>query len=116
MEYSVPEVVEEFDSFSVLKWKSFYKFIRKCAHFVEFFILGIFMSMSMWQTNVLHKKSAGFVLCVVVATIDETIQLFVPGRAGLFTDVILDSCGSLAGICVFFWGMKFLLCKRKRHG
>lgn len=112
VEHSAPEVAEKFDSLSVIEWKSFYKFVRKCAHFIEFFILGILMSMSMRQNHVVHKKRIAFVLCAVVAIIDETIQLFVPGRAGLVTDVILDNCGSLAGICVFCVGMKFLCLKK----
>ena len=40
---------------------------------------------------------------------DEFHQLFVPGRSGQITDVILDSCGVLTGVLVmglFFWWLK----------
>ena len=35
---------------------------------------------------------------IMVACIDETIQLFVPGRAGLITDVGIDALGCALGI------------------
>jgi len=35
-----------------------------------------------------------------VGAMDETLQLFVDGRAGQIKDVMIDSCGSLVGIVV----------------
>ena len=35
---------------------------------------------------------------VLVPAFDETIQLFVPGRCGQPTDVLLDCCGALTGV------------------
>ena len=36
--------------------------------------------------------------CLAVACVDETIQLFVPGRAGRLTDVGIDTLGAALGI------------------
>ncbi len=37
---------------------------------------------------------------MLVAAMDETIQLFVSGRSGQITDVLLDSVGALVGIAI----------------
>lgn len=72
--------------------------IRKCAHFTEFGILGglSMLAASQYKHRLNAVCATGF--CVLAACIDETIQLFSGGRAGRFTDVLLDSAGALAGI------------------
>ncbi len=40
---------------------------------------------------------AAFAFSTLYAASDEFHQLFVPGRAGLFTDVAIDSCGAALG-------------------
>ena len=42
-----------------------------------------------------------WVFCILYAASDEFHQLFVPGRAGLVTDVCIDSAGALLGILLF---------------
>lgn len=37
---------------------------------------------------------------VVVAVIDEAIQLFSDGRGALVQDILLDACGTVTGIVV----------------
>ena len=39
--------------------------------------------------------------CVTVASLDETIQLFVSGRSAQISDVLLDSVGALVGMVLF---------------
>lgn len=109
IEHSSSEVSDKFESMSVIEWKYFYRLIRKCAHFTEFFVLGIFMIMTLRQIQVEHKKSIGFALCSLVAVMDETIQLFVSGRSGQWTDVLLDSFGGLTGICVSLICIRFFV-------
>jgi hypothetical protein len=50
------------------------------------------------------SAGAGFILPfligVLYAVSDEIHQTFVPGRAGQLRDVLIDSCGVLAGICI----------------
>jgi len=82
-------------------------FVRKLAHFTEFCILGVLAAalMCIWG----HKTPRAFLYAAMtsltVAFCDETIQLFVPGRAGLLTDVWIDTAGALLGIV-------FVLCAR----
>lgn len=76
--------------------------LRKIAHFTEFFSLGLLL---LWQFRQLRFSGLrGFLLPlgagVAVACIDETIQLFNPGRGPGILDVAIDASGVLTGICL----------------
>lgn len=72
--------------------------IRKTAHFLEYFVLGILFFNCIYarklRSTFLYSMLAG----VLYAELDEIHQYFVPGRAMLLTDVGIDSAGVLAGI------------------
>lgn len=77
--------------------------IRKLAHFTEYAILGItlayfYLSRSKENKYLLLALLQG----VITAVIDESIQLLVPNRAGLITDVLIDTTGVVFGILVFY--------------
>lgn len=74
--------------------------IRKIAHFSIYTLVG-FLLMSLVSTyNLKENRRIIISLCIGVlyATSDEIHQLFIPGRAGQITDVMLDSMGVLLGI------------------
>ena len=76
--------------------------LRKCAHFAEFGALGLLLG---WLFGMLGKKQLpAFALGVAAACIDETIQIFVPGRSPGIRDVCIDSCGAAAGMLLLFLG------------
>ena len=76
--------------------------LRKCAHFAEFGALGLLLG---WLFGMLGKKRLpAFALGVAAACIDETIQVFVPGRSPGIRDVCIDSCGAAAGMLLLFLG------------
>ncbi len=62
-------------------------FLRKAAHFFNFFVLGLLLA----EERRPWYKVMGAVFLVAVS--DETLQRFVPGRASQVTDVLLDSAG-----------------------
>ena len=74
---------------------------RKCAHFAEYFVLGIFSANMFSEMGIKHKVLFSIGLCMLVAAIDETLQRFVPGRAGRITDVLIDSAGACSSISVW---------------
>lgn len=76
--------------------------LRKLAHFTEFACLGGLLTwlFSMLQRPVLWSLLGGF----LAASMDETIQRFVPGRGPGFTDVLIDTAGVLLGIGLVFFG------------
>ncbi len=74
-------------------------FIRKMAHFSEYFLLGLLVTIDF---NVITKSTkyltvmlSCFLTGIFTALIDESIQTFTPGRAGMVMDVWLDFSGFL---------------------
>lgn len=108
LEHASTETINESRLWTESEWKLFHKIIRKCGHFAEFFVLGILMMLNMYQSKFKRKYITGIFLCMLVALTDETIQLFVPGRAGMITDVILDMFGSIVGMYSYILISSFL--------
>ena len=48
------------------------------------------------------------------AATDEMHQLFVPGRSGQVSDVLLDSAGAIAGLALL-GGIRFLVQRRREN-
>ncbi|MDY4921353.1 MAG: VanZ family protein [Phascolarctobacterium sp.] len=76
--------------------------IRKLAHFMEFAILGLLWCKTFADFRVSNHASTGYILlfCLLIAVLDEYIQLFSLGREGKVMDVLLDFSGSL---CAWLW-------------
>lgn len=76
-----------------------YKVRKGLGHFSAFLILGI-VSTFTWLLMFRYKKlligiPVNYVSGFIIACITELIQVYVPGRCGLFDDVILDYNGFL---------------------
>lgn len=73
-------------------------FVRKLAHFTEYALLGclIFLLMRCIPVKSGWRELYGAVLAIVVALLDETIQIF-SGRGPMIQDVWLDFGGAVCG-------------------
>lgn len=76
--------------------------VRKLAHFTEYAVLGALLTVSLAfsseKTSLTRKKfAAAVIIGWLYAASDELHQKFVSGRAGMFTDVLIDGSGALAG-------------------
>ena len=75
--------------------------VRKTAHFTEYAILGIlfyfFYRQILPQKNGLRLFALAILSSFLYACTDEIHQLFVPGRSGQFTDVLVDTFGAFCG-------------------
>jgi len=110
-----PSVYERLETIPKEQVELWHTIVRKCAHFLEFCILGILSSLTVSQTKLSRKKLITMCFCVAVAATDETIQLFVDGRAGRVMDVLIDSIGSMFGIFISFLICEFILtCSKMR--
>lgn len=70
--------------------------LRKIAHASEFCLLGIVLSAIF--TIMKYKTYSALILSgLFVALTDETLQLFVDGRAGLVKDIWIDLGGFITG-------------------
>ncbi len=74
--------------------------VRKLAHFGEYTLLGVLMGALLWlkKRRSFFRWSYALLCALAVAVLDESIQLFSPGRAAQVTDVLLDTAGSLTGL------------------
>ena len=74
--------------------------VRKTAHLLEYTVLGVIASGLLrrgWGSGRLHGRLA-LVVAAIVPVVDETIQLFVPGREGQVRDVCIDLLGIALGL------------------
>ena len=76
--------------------------VRKGAHFSVYLLLGVtsFSAFRSYDLKRYIKALAAFLLCALYAASDEFHQLFVAGRSGQISDILLDSAGSLCGIVI----------------
>lgn len=77
--------------------------IRKAAHFTEYFILAILVFKAV-RNDLSHNKSIIISVLVVFlyACTDEFHQSFVPGRACMFRDVMIDTSGGAVGMIITY--------------
>ena len=73
-------------------------YIRKTAHFVEYFILSLLILRAIRGGR--HATRLAWALAAIgivagYASLDEFHQSFVPGRTPLVTDVLLDTTGGI---------------------
>ncbi len=91
--------------------------VRKAAHFIEYAVWG---SLLRWCYFVYTKRKKFIFLpvlgVVVLPILDESLQKFVSGRAGMLADAFIDLAGGITGFLAA-WGILLLiawLMKRKR--
>ena len=84
--------------------ENIHHYVRKTAHFIEFFALGALFSADAlaWDLKVRAATPLSFAAGAVCAALDELHQTFVPGRAGMWQDVLLDCAGVAAGVAAVF--------------
>ena len=76
--------------------------VRKTAHAMEYAVLGLLTAGAFIdrRTSIRAGILVPWCIATAYAASDEIHQLFVPGRSGQVSDVILDSAGVLAGLLV----------------
>lgn len=72
--------------------------LRKLAHLTEYAWLGIALYGAFLSLRHSHKVKISLTIAFLVASADESIQLFSPGRSAEFRDVLLDTTGAGLGI------------------
>lgn len=93
--------------------------VRKCAHMTEYAILAILLLMQIrlygWLTVQAPRLNLSAWACTfslqallttavvfLYAASDEFHQLFISGRSGQAADVLIDTCGGLLGVLLYF--------------
>ena len=84
--------------------------VRKLAHFTEYTLLGLFISLTAkehYNKKRYHEEHflirifiIPLICGVLYAASDEIHQRFVPGRSCELRDVLIDTCGVLLGVLI----------------
>lgn len=89
--------------------------LRKLAHFGIFGVEGALLGGAL-LTSLDRRAPAcglGMLGCALLGVLNEFHQLFVPGRDGKPTDVLIDAAGGIAG--VLFALLLYMLIRRARR-
>lgn len=96
------------------KWTTYFVVpVRKGAHFLVYLVLGVLLISFCKEFLPIDRKLVllSVFLAFLYACSDEVHQLFVSGRSGQVSDVILDTIGAFVGIM----GYKFIYNKVRRR-
>ena len=108
----------ENDAYEVAMYgKTFNNFLRKCAHAVEFFSLGVLSCICFLPLKGVLRSLSIISLGMAVPLIDETIQLFT-GRSSKVSDIWIDITGYAVGCIltlIVFSVIYFIRKKRLKH-
>jgi len=87
--------------------------LRKGAHLFAFFVLGFCVANAVRQLDGNKRRVFWISLCWSSAygAIDELHQYFVPGRACMWQDWLIDTVGAALGVCFVCYFMRM---KKKR--
>lgn len=126
----LPIVLPNYDSLDPatqeLRFDALTHVIRKLAHMFEYAVLAVLTTLASHQGARVKALAddrgeaaeswkltlLGILIAAAYAASDEFHQLFVPGRAGLATDVLIDS----AGACIGALATAAVLALRRRAG
>ena len=84
-------------------------YIRKCAHFTEYFIFGALLYRSIRGTRTGWRWLWGLAALLIAAgysALDEFHQVFVPSRQPRVTDSLLDTIGAFFAIVILWLWMR----------
>jgi VanZ family protein len=77
--------------------------VRKCAHFTEYLVLGLFMMLAAANAKRRGVFFTGLITWIIgtaYAISDEVHQIFVPGRSCELRDMCIDAAGVLCGVLI----------------
>lgn len=84
--------------------------IRKAFHFVGFGFIAIVVYLLFRKMKLRWSALFAIVTTFIIASLDELRQFFVPGRTGVFKDVLLDTAGAIT----FIYLLKFIILLKQK--
>jgi VanZ family protein len=78
-------------------------FIRRSAHVIEYGALFLLLNLGPLR----GRPLVAFFVCIAVASLDESLQMLLPSRSGLMSDVAEDTSGATIMMVV---GMSYWEC------
>lgn len=84
--------------------------IRKAFHFVGFGFIAIVVYLLFRKMKLRWSALFAIIITFIIASLDELRQFFVPGRTGVFKDVLLDTAGAIT----FIYLLKFIIVLKRK--
>ena len=86
-------------------------FVRKSAHFAEYFVLGtlLFLTVKSFIMKLNVKILSASFIGLLIAVVDELIQLTSLGRSAQLSDVVLDFSGVVTSFVVWYIIFKLII-------
>jgi VanZ family protein len=77
--------------------------VKKLGHFAGYALLATAYSFALKQDQEGQRRTllVAVLLAAVYAILDETHQIFTPGRTPAVTDVMIDTCGAFVGAAIW---------------
>lgn len=91
----------------------FSRYLRKIAHFFEFFVLGLECEAYLAGRHTLRRSVLLLLFGLTIAGADEFLQLF-SGRGSAIFDVLLDFFGYLSGVAALLVAVLLMSYLKKR--
>jgi VanZ family protein len=96
-----------FPNLSIQRIAEIHFFIRKCAHFTEYFVLGWLTARAFIDSSRAslrrHWLIDGAMLICLYALADEFHQSFVASRTASIYDSFIDMSGGICALVLFAW-------------
>lgn len=90
--YSAVDQAKILDSFEFV--------IRKMAHMAEYGLLAGLIFLFFFGIRLSYRVTFSLVITLLYSISDEIHQHFIPGRTGVYTDVLIDMTGAICIICI----------------
>lgn len=84
--------------------------IRKATHFVGFGFIATIVYLTYRKMKLRWAALLAIMTTFIIASLDELRQFFVPGRTGVFNDVLLDTAGAIT----FIYFVKLILSLKQK--
>lgn len=113
---STPKTQEEWNIRSMI-----IPVVRKLAHVFLYLLLGVTIiateNIEKKLSNISLRRKALYAVCLttIIGALDETHQIFIPGRGASITDVFIDMTGAILGVLFFSLFQRVLRRGRKRE-
>ena len=91
--------------------------IRKLAHLFEYMVLAIILIIifKLFSFRKSTLCTTTLFLIILIGTLDEFYQSFIPGRSSLVSDVLIDTLGGVLAVILYLFlaEIRYLIKKRK---
>lgn len=81
---------------------------RKAVHLITYGVLAVII----YQASRIQPYLKGFIGSVLVASGDEWLQVYIPSRSGLVSDVLIDAVGACIGL-FFVWYVTMIKTRKR---